>query len=100
LVTLDRKYLQYWAALTQPSVSTQSILTLVEPAVVSAFWTALAAPRPTLPATGKITSAPELMKVWVSVWPLVWLVKSPVKLPFWVFSFQPRTCTFAWFCWL
>ena len=93
LVTLVMKYLQYCGALTQPSVSTHSMVTLVLPAAWSASWTALAAPRPTLPATGKMMSAPSLMKVWVSVWPLVWLVKSPVNEPFWVCSFQPSTVT-------
>ena len=71
------------------------MLTFWLPAAASACWTALAAPRPTLPATGKMMSAPSLMNVWVSVWPLVWLVKSPVNEPFWVFSFQPSTCTFV-----
>ena len=96
LVTLLIMYLQYCAALTQPSVSTHSMLTW--PPELSASWTALAAPRPTLPATGKMTSAPSLMNVWVTVWPLVSLVKSPVNSPFWVCSFQPRTCTLAWCC--
>ena len=92
LVTLVMKYLQYCAALVQPSVSTQNMFTFGRQPR-SACWTALAAPRPTLPATGKMMSAPSLMNVWVSVWPLVWLVKSPVNEPFWVVSFQPRTCT-------
>ena len=87
--TLVMKYWQYVAALTQPSTSTHSMLTLPP-----ALWTALAAPSPTLPATGKMMSAPSLMNVWVRVWPLVWLVKSPVNEPFCVFSFQPSTCTF------
>src|SRR6202012_3161108 len=52
LVTEVMKYLQYWAALMQPSVSTHSMLTFWLPACASAFCTALAAPRPTLPATG------------------------------------------------
>ena len=80
-------------ALVQPSVSTQNMFTFWLPAAASASWTALAAPRPTLPATGKMMSAPSLMNVWVSVWPLVWSVKSPVNEPFWVCSFQPSTCT-------
>ena len=91
--TLVMKYLQYCAALTQPSTSTHIMFTFWLPAAASASWTALAAPSPTLPATGKMMSAPSLMNVWVSVWPLVWLVKSPVKEPFWVCSFQPSTCT-------
>ena len=98
LVTLVMKYLQYCAALTQPSTSTHSMLTL--PPDASACCTALAAPRPTLPATGKMTSAPSLMNVWVTVWPLVWLVKSPVNSPFWVCSFQPSTWTLVLCFWL
>src|ERR1700733_3166239 len=90
-VTLEMKYLQYCAASTQPSTSTQSMPTW--PPALSAVCTALAAPRPTLPATGKMTSAPSLMNVWVVVWPLVWLVKSPVNDPFWDGSFQPSTWT-------
>ena len=39
-----------------------------------------------------------LMNVWVVVWPLVWLVKSPVNDPFWDCSFQPSTWTFVWCC--
>jgi hypothetical protein len=70
------------------------------PAAASAFCTALAAPRPTFPATGKMTSAPSLMNVFVSRWPAVMSVKLPVKLPFCVFSFQPRTWTFVWCFWL
>ena len=70
------------------------------PAAASACWTALAAPSPTLPATGKMMSAPSLMNVWVRVWPLVWLVKSPVNEPFWVFSSQPSTCTCVPCFWL
>ena len=53
-----------------------------------------------MPATGKMMSAPSLMNVLVSRWPAVRSVKLPVKLPFWVFSFQPSTCTFLWFFWL
>ena len=94
------KYLQYCAALTQPSRSTHSMFTFWLPAEVSACWTALAAPSPTLPATGKMMSAPSLMNVWVRVWPFVWLVKSPVNEPFWVFSFQPSTCTCVPCFWL
>jgi hypothetical protein len=41
-------------------------------------------------------SAPSLMNVLVSRWPAVRSVKLPVKLPFWVFSLQPRTLTFLW----
>src|SRR5580700_12329008 len=98
LVTLVTKYLQYCCALMHPSVSTQNMFTFWLPAALSASWTALAAPRPTLPATGKMMSAPSLMNVWVVVWPFVWLVKSPVKDPFWVASLQPSTCTFV-LCW-
>ena len=97
-ITLVMKYLQYCAALTQPSVSTHIMLTLWP--CWSAVCTALAAPRPTFPATGKMMSAPSWMNVLVSVRPLVWLVKSPVKFPFWVFSLQPSTFTFLWCCWL
>src|SRR5580700_2750322 len=56
LVTLVMKYLQYCTALMQPSVSTQSMLTW--PPALSAVLTAFAAPLPTRPATGKMTSAP------------------------------------------
>ena len=91
---------QYCDALTHPSVSTQNMFTLSLPAAWSACWTAFAAPSPTLPATGKMMSAPSLMNVSVSVWPLVWLVKSPVNEPFWVCSFQPSTCTFVPCFWL
>ena len=58
-VTLVSMYLQYCAALMQPSVSTHSIDTLLPDA--SAVWTAFAVPRPTPPATGKMTSAPSPM---------------------------------------
>src|SRR5215472_4213242 len=92
-VTLEMKYLQYCAALMHPSVSTQSMLTL--PPEASACCTAFAAPRPTLPATGKMMSAPSEMKVAVIVWPLPSLVKSPLNVPFWVCSFQPSTCTWV-----
>src|ERR1035437_5257615 len=53
LVTLDKKYLQYWEALVQPSVSTHMTLTLPP-----AAWAAAPEPRPVPPATGKMMSAP------------------------------------------
>jgi len=82
LVTLLMKYLQYCAALTQPAVSTRAMLTL--PPECPHFWTALAAPRPTLPATGKMMSAPSLMNVWVVGLALRLVVKVTLKEPFWV----------------
>src|SRR5580700_2607066 len=99
-VTLLMKYLQYCGALKHPSVFAHSIVTFVLPAAASASWTALAAPRPASPATGKITSAPSLISVWVAAWPRLWSVKLPVNRPVRVCSFQPRTLTLVWCCWL
>ncbi len=61
--TLVMKYLQYCAALMQPSVSTHIMFTFWPD--WSAVWTAFAAPSPTPPATGKMTSAPSVMNVLV-----------------------------------
>ena len=96
--TLVMKYLQYCDALMQPSVSTHIMFTFWLPAELSASSTALAAPRPTPPATGKMMSAPSVMNCWVMVWPMVRLVKLLVNSPLWDFSFQPSTVTCVW-CW-
>src|SRR5580693_2288218 len=72
------------------------MLTFWVPAALSASWTAFAAPRPTPPATGKMMSAPSVMNCWVTVWPMVRLVKLLVNSPLWVCSFQPSTFTFLW----
>src|SRR5215831_61523 len=92
--TLVMKYLQYWAALTQPFVSTQYMYTCLP--LASAVLTAAAVPRPSPPATGKMMSAPWLMNVLAMRWPAPWSPKGfdpPTKIPFWVFSLQPSTWT-------
>ena len=93
-VTLEMKYWQNWEAETQPSVSTQIRLTLPPAACAAA-----PAPRPAPPATGKITSAPCWMNVWLICRPLFWSVNEPANVPpFWSASFQPSTWTFLPFC--
>ena len=80
LSTLVRKCEQPLGSEMQPSVSTHSIS--AEPGLVeSADWTAAKAPRPTPPATEKITLAPSPMRAWVSVLPRSSSVKLLVNSP-------------------
>ncbi len=94
LVTELKKYLQYWATLSHPSVSTQ--ITESWPLDAAA---AAAEPIPVPPATGKTTSAPCCWNCWVICLPLLASVNELAKVPpFWFFSFQPSTWTFLPFC--
>ena len=45
-------------------------------------------------------SAPCWIMFCAVVWPLTLVEKSFVKVPFWLFSFQPMTWTWVPFCWL
>ena len=57
------------------------------------MFTAAVVPRPSEPATGKTVVAPWDRKAVVSDAEVVWSVKEPMKVPFWVFSFHPSTVT-------
>ena len=96
--TLVMKYLQYCAALTQPSVSTHIMFTFWP--CWSAFCTAFIAPRPTPPATGKMMSAPSGMNVLRDGLAHGQVGETVVNSPDWVCSFQPSTFTCVWCCWL
>ena len=87
--------MQYCAALTQPSVSTQITETLPPDACAAAAGAEAG-------ATGDREDRcrhPAEMNAWVIDLPLFWSVKELANVPpFWFFSSQPRTLTFLLFC--
>ena len=93
--TLVMKYLQYCAALTQPSVSTHIMYTFL-PAAVSAVWTALAVPRPDAASHREDdvrTLGDEVLRDRLAQGQVG---EAAAKSPFWVCSFQPSTVTWVW----